>query len=187
MKRAPKSPVTAPSCSTPIGSDGGRVTRVFLRCCEHTAESVGGMDWHRRDGHNRAARHTCMLVKCRRCRRFRPAVVRRRRVEAPWAVRAPASDVQANGSSQAVRSTSRCESVRGSCTYSHVPAVAEDEVGAKLPPVGLQPWSVRFRRAASQHQPAPSRRAVELRRPESSFRLLPNGNKDGLGVEQPLC
>ena len=81
------------------------------------------------------------------------------------------------------RSASRCESVRYCCTCSQAAAVAEDEVGAKLPLVGLQPSPVRFKCAASQHQPAPSRRAVELRRPESSFRLLPIGNKDGLGVK----
>ena len=71
----------------------------------------------------------------------------------------------------AAKNASRCESVRTCCTCSQAAAVAEDEVGANLPPVGLQPSPVRFRCAASQHQKAPSRRAVELRRPESSFRL----------------
>ena len=81
------------------------------------------------------------------------------------------------------RSASRCESVRTCCTCSQAAAVAEDEVGAKLPLVGLQPSPVRFKCAASQHQPAPSRRAVELRRPESSFRLSEFSDKDGLGVK----
>ena len=85
----------------------------------------------------------------------------------------------------AAKNALRCESVRTCCTCSQAAAVAEDEVGAKLPLVGLQPSPVRFKCAASQHQPAPSRRAVELRRPESSFRLLPIGNKDGLGVKRP--
>lgn len=85
----------------------------------------------------------------------------------------------------AAKNALRCESVRTCCTCSQAAAVAEDEVGAKLPLVGLQPSPVRFKCAASQHQPAPSRRAVELRRPESSFRLLPIGNKDGLGVLTP--
>jgi hypothetical protein len=83
----------------------------------------------------------------------------------------------------AAKNALRCESVRTCCTCSQAAAVAEDEVGAKLPLVGLQPSPVRFRCAASQHQPAPSRRAVELRRPETSFRLLAYANKHGLGVK----
>jgi hypothetical protein len=83
----------------------------------------------------------------------------------------------------AAKNALRCESVWTCCTCSQAAAVAEDEVGAKLPLVGLQPSPARFRCAALQHQPAPSRRAVELRRPESSFRLLRFRNKDGLGVK----
>ena len=83
----------------------------------------------------------------------------------------------------AARNAPRCESVRTCCTCSQAAAVIEDEVGAKLPPVGLQPSPMRFRCATSQHQPAPSRRAVELRRPASSFRLLAYPHKDGLGVK----
>ena len=65
----------------------------------------------------------------------------------------------------AAKNASRCESVVPCCTCSQAAAVAEDEVGAKLPPVGLQPSPVRFRCAASQHQPTSSRGAMRLRLP----------------------